>query len=310
MELKELKSVTDSYIANFVNCLGLDGDYYVSCLDCPIAFGPTVGCGQFLTAGSKQLKEYLDDNLVSIYPNVSEKELAKMKKKYIQDGLIIISDQYKNQQLDVNLITTIIHETFHANRMILINTQSKPSENVESILTIDGHFVQTSGSKKAHYVDPNQDVIHGSVDTSYNAINKAKSIPKAKLEAMTFEDEAVNSQLQYYQGMDESLIELMTLISYLLISYKTNDVMGIIKRINSKSEDDLKYLTNIIIRHNDLDLIYWMIDPLRYQAYDINYDYLKRYFIDDDYDDLYNISDYIPLDFEDMFNLPGDKHQK
>lgn len=276
MDLKKIKNVTDQMIKHFINSMELDGDYYVSCMDCSIMFGSCLGLGKFYTPNSPDLEMRFKRMLIP----------AKQKKEIRDSGLIIINDKFSNAELNPELILTIIHETFHSNRVLLVNSQNKPDENVESVLEIDGRLIQTSSNDNAQYVDANQDLVHGSIDTSKNAIRNFELLNQDKKEELTDFDDKVYSKREYYQYVDEALVELMSLLSIYLTKQNSNDVMDMIARINRNYDGDTKAITNIILRHGNLDLLKWMLDPLTYQANDISYDYLKNYLTKDDYTDI------------------------
>ena len=286
MTIKELKIETDKMIEDFIDCLGLDGKYYVSCMDCPIAFGKTAGIGEFLTAKSNKLEKFLDNS------NYNDTE-----KEYINDeGLIVISDELKNKKLDKDLIITILHETFHANRMLLVNTQSLTYDGeVGSVLYYKDHNVLTNDSNEEAYFDASQEIFHGSVDNSLKSIEELKKINQEELEDMSFADEKTAAKMTTQQNIDEALVELMAYLVYGLKKHKSKDIMEEVRKINSLPEDDIdndiKGITNIILRHGDLELFKWMIDPLSYQLDDINYDFFANYLNEEDLDDIALIDD-------------------
>ena len=279
MDLKKIKKTTDQMIKHFVDALGLDGEYYISCMDCPIVFGSTLGLGKFYSAEAPDLKIHLEHMLIP----------EKQKKEILKTGLIVINSSYLKKEMDAEFISTIIHETFHSNRMLLINTQNKPDPDIESVLDYKNRFVQTSDGHEPLYADANQEIVHGSIDNSRNAIAEIKNLGYDKQIELTDFDDKVYLKRELYQYVDETLVELMALLSIYLVKQDSTDVMDMIKRINRNFEGDIKSITNIIIRHDNLDLLKWMLDPLTYQADDITYDYLKFYLNDDDYPDLNDI---------------------
>ena len=273
MELKEIKNKTNEMIKKLVNCLGLDGDYYISVTDCPIAFGNTEGISRFLTAKSPNLKSFLNKM------NIDEK-----KKKYIFEvGLILINKKLKNVHDDKEFFVTLVHETLHSNRMLFLNSQFSETENVNSVFYDNHHFVQSSGSNKSYYADASQDILKASIDNSSKTIKKYASIPDKEKEEITFSDYNYENKMLEQYKIDETLVEIMAMTAYYLYVEKTNDIMNAIKYINETNKaDDIVALTNIILRHNDLELFKWMIDPLSYQVHDVNYDYFSHYIIPDD----------------------------
>lgn len=83
--------------------------------------------------------------------------------------------------------------------------------------------------------------------------------------------------------LDETLVELISILAYRMFKNKkakrNETIMDMIKIINQRCEndDDIKIITNIMIRHNDLDLLKWAIYPLEFQEYDMMYDYFNQY---------------------------------
>ena len=88
---------------------------------------------------------------------------------------------------------------------------------------------------------------------------------------------------QIFEVLDEALVELISILAYRMFKNKkakrNETIMDMIKIINQRCEndDDIKIITNIMIRHNDLDLLKWAIYPLEFQEYDMMYDYFNQY---------------------------------
>ena len=150
-----------------------------------------------------------------------------------------------------NLIVTLIHEKIHANKVVMTNysafgCQDNHNLNDTSLLEEYNHLLQ----KQDVYIDPIQD----------------KKI---------FD--------QIFEVLDETLVELISILAYRMFKNKkakrNETIMDMIKIINQRCEndDDIKIITNIMIRHNDLDLLKWAIYPLEFQEYDMMYDYFNQY---------------------------------
>ena len=157
-----------------------------------------------------------------------------------------------------------------------------------------------------YYADASQDIFKGSIDDSMQTIQKYSSISNEEKESLSFADYKYNEKMEQQYIIDEALVETMAIVAYQLHNKQTDDIMGIIKDINENYDaDDIKAITSIILRHNDLELFRWMIDPLSYQINYINYDYFKNYIIKEDIDD-YNTL----INSEEVFFFEVDKPKK
>ena len=292
MSLDEINNMANELLKNFVNCLGLDGNYYVSVTKTPIMFGNTFFNGRFLTARSGELKEYIAKNITD----------EKMKNYIYNEGLIVINKKYKKEPLDFDFITTLIHEKIHSNRMLLINSQHGYDNGVKGVFYDDGRFVQNTDSSKPYFADAAQDILNASIDNSRKTINKYASISDEERDDISFHDSEFDRKMEKQEKIDEALVETMAIISYYLYFRNTDNIFQVIKEINKRYDgDDIKAITNIILRHNDLELFKWMIDPLSYQVDDVNYDFISRYSTNDDLDDLNIIYESNECSFDDYF---------
>ncbi len=94
----------------------------------------------------------------------------------------------------------------------------------------------------------------------------------------------MNQQLK----IDEALIAIMSIITWKMHEQNNNNIRSIVEYINQKTKQkDIKSMTNIILKHNDLELFKWMIEPLTYQKNDIHYDFFNEYIDTEDLYDLY-----------------------
>ena len=151
-------------IAKFVNNLGLDGEYYVSVNKCPKMWGNIPIDGKFISAKSPELLSIL--NSIKIDP--------EKKKIIFNEGLILLNKKYKNITNNPKTITTLIHETFHSNRMLLINAQNIINKEINPIIFYKGKYVQTNDSAVPYYADASQEILKGSIDTSRKGISKKR----------------------------------------------------------------------------------------------------------------------------------------
>lgn len=292
MELTELKNTADQMIEIFVNNLGLDGKAYVEANKCPMAFGNIGVPGEFLSAESPTLKRMLDNIKVS-----------DDKKEFIlSEGLILINNDYKNMPADKDLIITCIHEKFHANRMLLAHTIDNTNEDIGPMFYDNGRFVANNTNFVDKYIDPNQEILLGSIDTSNINVDYYQNLNDDEKDDLYYANDNYDEKIVKQYQIDETLVELMAIISYLLSTNKFDNIMDIIKDLNERYDgSDIHSMTNIILRHNDLELFKWMIDPLTYQNDDIHYDFFEHYINDDDREDvatLYKSNEIMPDDDE------------
>ena len=276
MELVDIEIKADEMLKNFVDCLGFDGEYYVSSSKCPIMFANIGVPGKFYTAESKTLRSFL-----------SKLDIDDKRKKYIlSEGLILVNEKYKVKEVDDQLFITLVHEMLHSGRMILLNTQNRSNENINSIFYNNDRFEQNSGDSSPYYADMAQDIFTGSVDNSRKTINSYNNISNEEKEDMTFFDEKYGGKMYQQQIIDEALVEIMAFVAYELYINKSSNIMEFVKKVpNRYNQVDLTAMSNIILRHNDLELFKWMIDPLTYQNGDVNYDFFSNYLTKDDMDD-------------------------
>ena len=300
----ELINQSSKELKKLIDCLGFDGEFYVSNNNPIILFSKDFSNTKFLTAKSKVLVSFMEKY------NITDKD-----KKYFNNGVIILAGKGKSlDELDRDdLLDSINHERLHLSRMILLNTQinqesypensdadqnkkqsnntSKDSDNKKiylenSIMYDDGHLVQINGNNEAYYADISQDIIKGSIDNADITIKQYENMKKDDLEDILFFDNVSHEKLKEQNSIDETLVPIMAEAAVLLDINNSDDLMRIIRIINKNEDhDDIIAMTNIILRHNDLELLRWMIDPLSYQVDDINYDYFKHYITEEDMED-------------------------
>ena len=293
MDTLELQKLSLIVIKNFVDQLGFDGRYYAVTNNCPIVF-TRVAEGKFYTAKSEELAK-----LLSRVDNIPIED----KKKYFSSGIIAVNEGYKNKPVNIDLLSTIVHETFHSKRMLLLNSQYKEKKKYPSVFGEGSHFVQNTDSDQDYYADASQEIIKGSIDDSTNTIEKYKNLSEKEKYRLSFEDDIYDDRLEEQVKVDEALVELMTSVSCRLYKNKLNgidsDIFSILNGIpNSNLHEDVKAMSRIILRHNDLELFKWMIDPLSYQQDYVNYDFFNNYITDEDKEDVQIIKEFMFDDFE------------
>ena len=107
--------------------------------------------------------------------------------------------------------------------------------------------------------------------------------------------------------VDESLVELMAVLSYKLYSAKQKgkklDVWTAIEQAKDVYEgEDIGAMCEIILRHHDFELFNWMIDPISYSRGDIHYDFFKQY-TKNDQDLLEKLYDAGEFNLDDEYSL-------
>lgn len=228
--------------------------------------------GEFIPPVSETLRLYLED----------EPSLTIDKKELYNQGMILIEgpftnlmeiykDKVKAKDLLDELMTTILHEKIHANRVIMTN---------RPFVTYEVAYDESleASVNKVIYADVEEDIYKKRIKSG-TALNYSE----------------YETAMKEQKCIDEALVELIAIISYRLFLNKSRNrnesIMSIIKSINScygdsDEIDHIKAITNIIIRHNNLDLLKWMISPLEYQGFDLTYDYFGYYKREEDIEDI------------------------
>lgn len=282
--LASIRQEANKRIIHFINLLGWDGESYISChAKTPMTFNKMSQAGMYYLPKDRGLKYYLSKR-----KNITE----KMYQQILNSGLILINYNYYNDPLSEDSITTAIHEIFHSNRTILTNAQSREDEEIEPIF-MDGHFTKSNNINKGHYADPAQDIFLGSIDDSQIAIEQYDDLTYDQKDDFSQDSTEFNEKLEMQNSIDEALIETMSSIAYNAYNFPQLGIMEILEKLNQKAkevgESDIEAITNIILRHNDLALFEWMIEPLYNQLDYTAYDFFSRYLKKEDLKDLSNI---------------------
>ena len=75
--------------------------------------------------------------------------------------------------------------------------------------------------------------------------------------------------------LDEAGVEFDTILNP--VSKSNALAHAIALRWNKRKGTDIGYMSEIIIKHKDLELFNWMLDPITYSAGDIHYDFFGNY---------------------------------
>lgn len=289
----ELDNSTDNMLKSFVEQLGFNGDVYLSSGKYPIIFANLIGLGEFCTAESKKLKSILNSC------NIDQ----SLKQHIYKTGLITINSRYKNKPVDDDLLLTIIHEKIHARRMLFAHLPDSGNSNIDPIFYDKGRFVRNYTESKDMYIDPAQDIFLGSFDDSRKSTEYYQGLSFDEKDDIQYDTDNVSTKRYNQQMIDEALVELMAVTAYLFSTGKFDNIMDVVRKIAEKGiSEEIQPMARIIVRHNDLDLFRWMIDPLTYQADSINYDFFSNYITEEDKNDVDLIINNEASIYEDMID--------
>lgn len=276
MELREIKIKAQEILENFVEQLGMDGESYISmCDNCPMAWGkPKMdGLGEYITPRSKRLQRVLN----------SARYDEKTKKILNQKGLILIANKYRRQEIgDRELFVSVVHEMLHANRNLLVFDVFRDNENESAYVFNNEKFEQSTSEYSFAYVDASQEVLKGNIDTCKKTVESYKEKSQDEIENMVLMDDEKGAQMERQKNIDEAFIELMSRVAYKLYARKEKqdpiDVWQAIEEIKDVfDEEDIGSAAEIVLRHHDLEVFKWMLDPIGYSQGDIHYDFFAKY---------------------------------
>ena len=274
MDLKEIKNMSLKMIETFVNSIDLDGEFYASTCNCPMAWGrPKLNAeGEFITPNSERLNTLL----------AQTKWEDKTKKNINSRGLILVNSKYRTQELDANLFVTLIHEILHSNRCLMIYDAVREDSNENAYTYQDGKFNQNTFDYNFTYVDASQDLLKSNIDNSNDNIDILNKKTSDQLDEMEFKSGKRDEIMEKQQIVDESLVELMSFLAYKLYkdieNGKNANIWESIEELSNHYEGtDIGFICKIILRHQDLMLFGWMLDPIAYSFENIHYDFFKDY---------------------------------
>lgn len=283
MELKELREISKIILGEFVDEIGLDGEFYESICNCPLAYGiPQLNYpGEFVIPETERLKNFIERLKAS----------DDVKKVLAKRGVIIINSEYKYKEDRKDMIITAIHEIIHSNRDLLLYDSVRDGKNENSYVYNNGKFEQTTNKMDFSHVDASQEVLKGNIDNSRKTIDKYKNMKLKELDTMEYTEKG-DSKFEDQIVADEALVDVMANLSYKLYSLRQKgeeaDIWKIIEELKDKfieAYEEDKYdvekhksvICKIILKHHDFELFYWMLDPISYSQGDIHYDFFKDY---------------------------------
>lgn len=274
MDLKEISDKSKKMIANFINEIGLDGEFYTTTCNCQMTWGKPMfdGCGEFVAPDSVRLKGILK----------SVKGDEKVKEGMKERGLILVNQMYAKQDVDSDLYITIIHEIFHSNRNLLLFDATRDNKNENAYSFDNNKFEQNTPKYDFNYADASQETLKGSIDTSRKTVNSYKNKSSDEIEDLEWAGAHRDSQMERQQCVDEALVELMAKLANNLYTNKElgkdTDIWREIEEISEHDEQgDIVAMCKIILKHHDFELFNWMIDPITYSNGDIHYDFFGEY---------------------------------
>ena len=292
MEIEQIGKLTQKMVEVFVNEIGLDGDAYASTMNnCPIVFGKVKGgaCGQYLSPADLKVNK-------SVSRNIS---CDNEERKLINEFGVILIDRKKTLEVsEKELLITMIHERFHANRNLLIydailrgSKEKKEkgdfAKNEYAYIYRNGKIDKATKKLRFSYADASQEILKGSIDTSIETAKQYKKM-NSNEELQELEDdwgETLDRQKALQQYVDEALVELMSILSYKLCMKKTKgEDIDIWKELETVQKDCVEegypesaIASRLILRHKDFELFNWMIDPIGYSNGDIHCDFFAKY---------------------------------
>ena len=274
MDLKEIRDQSKKILADFIDEIGWDGEYYVSGCNCPMAYGKPKfdSAGQYISPDSAELEGLLQ----------ASKYDEKTKKILSSHGVILINRNYKQEQADPDLYVTVIHEMLHSCRNLLIFDAIRDKKSENAFTYNNGKFEQNTPSYGFSYADASQDILKGSIDTSRKTIQSYNEKTSEELDDAEFKEGKRDSQMEKQRIVDEALVELMSALSYKLHNDKEKgkqpDIWLAIERAKTTYEgEDIGAICEIILKHHDFELFYYMLDPITYSFGDIHYDFFTEY---------------------------------
>ena len=274
IDLDKFGKLADSALIDFVNQIGLDGETFVNINDPLIIWSNTEYQGEYLSP--TKLEEL---GIIDTFGFESIKDTGVI---YINSDLI-----KANEENSKKVISILIHEKLHANRNILFHEAIGDKEELHHLnktnkedevtfISKDGKVNQHTSNYLDRDVDPNQDVYKGSIDRSKNALST--KVPET--------NKKVSDNLKRNTYIDETIVTLITKIASKIslnkLLSKDTDIWEELKSISKRkdlvgTDKSIAPLAKIILKHKNLDLFKWTLDPLTYTADDPHYDYFSHY---------------------------------
>lgn len=280
-KLIELNTISTDIIKNFVDKIGYDGNSYFKMFGYPpiyiVDYMFNYLPGQYVYPGDKREIEKIIQ-----FGNLNKKQINDIKRQ----GFIKILKQHLLCDKKNNILETIIHERIHYNRNLLLYDVDLS----DGYLIDNSNYVQISDKYKVQYGDLNHDVLKGNFDTSKQTINFYSNKSKKEIEHLQMDNMDNNDKLTFYQNVDETLVEMISILSVKLyynpdlsLMEHIEDLVYKTEKIYTKELIDREELLRIIsigkiiLKHKNFELFKWMLNPIEYSCGDIHYDFFKEY---------------------------------
>ena len=198
------------------------------------------------------------------------------KTNILENGLIEIDKKYENNHNSMFYVT-LVHEILHANRDLLLydyfnNVGGSEFSNEYAYVYKDGRFFKNTSNLSFDYGDASQNILNGNIDSS--------KIENAQDELDM--DEKVAEKMDKQVEIDEALIDTMSIVANKIYNEKKKgNKLGIFECLELLRDcidvNNVKVICDIILRHRDYGLFYWVLDPIGYTYGDIHYDFFSNY---------------------------------
>ena len=213
INLREVDKKSNEILALFIGEIGFDGEYYVSQKNCPVILDGVYGEGGYIDPGKTTQIE-------TIIQKLGSRASDTLKKHIKEYGVIKISKDY--QYVDNNnpdLLISLVHEKIHSHRNLLVFDAYLDGKEAPYISNGES-FEQVTNNYDTFNADPSQDILKGSINTSEVILEKYKDKSDEELAELSSEDKKQNTKMTSQGAIDETLVELMAVLSYKLYKNK------------------------------------------------------------------------------------------
>lgn len=261
--------IAKEIMENFINELDLDGNSFCRIMKFPVVIYNNVifdGDGRYVSINNKYLNKIINSF------SFSEEE----KTNILENGLIEIDKKYENNHNSMFYVT-LVHEILHANRDLLLydsfnNVGGSEFSNEYAHVYKDGRFFKNTSNLSFGYGDASQNILNGNIDSS--------KIENAQDELDM--DDKVAEKMDKQVEIDEALIDTMSIVANKIYNEKRKgNMLGIFECLKLLRDcidvNNVKVICDIILRHRDYGLFYWVLDPIGYTYGDIHYDFFSNY---------------------------------
>lgn len=261
--------IAKEIMENFINELDLDGNSFCRIMKFPVVIYNNVifnSNGRYVSINNKYLNKIINSF------SFSEDE----KTNILENGLIEIDKKYENNHNSMFYVT-LVHEILHANRDLLLydyfnNVGGSEFSNEYAYVYKDGRFFKNTSNLSFDYGDASQNILNGNIDSS--------KIENAQDELDM--DDKVAEKMAKQVEIDEALIDTMSIVANKIYNEKKKgnklDIFECLELLRDCIDvNNVKVICDIILRHRDYGLFYWVLDPIGYTYGDIHYDFFSNY---------------------------------